>query len=242
MRVCLLIYSVIIASVCFGQQVGADSVYFSDAEKYARDLYRKFIHPSARLYNGPEYVDYAYQIKKGSPFLDAEEFTPGNIVYDGMLYENVPMRFDLVKEQIVIQDPFKSYSLSLITERVSSFSCLKHVFTRLVFNDSNAAAISTGLYEVLYDENTAVYKKQRKKIQEETQQDGVMMYIVESNSYFIRKDNRLFAADSKKAMLSVFNSRKNAIQQYMGKNKLNFRKDKAGTLVKVAAYYDLLTK
>lgn len=149
-----------------GQTPQADSLNYLSAVKNAKTLYRQFIDPPTGLYNGAEYVDYSYQITEGHPFFESADFNPGSVVYDGILYENVRLLYDIIKEQVVIKDPFEVYKPALINERVNEFTLSDHKFVRLVENDSANAAINTGFYEVLYSGTTGVYKKQKKKIQE----------------------------------------------------------------------------
>ncbi|MEP7317153.1 MAG: hypothetical protein ABI921_00375 [Panacibacter sp.] len=242
MRFTFLITAFFCVSFASGQTIQADSLNYVNALKNAKTLYRQFVDPPTGLYNGGEYVEYAYQIKEGDPFF-APDFKTGSVLYDGILYNNVPLLYDIFKESVVIKDPFEIYKLVLINERLSEFTIQDHRFIKLIGNDSNRSVISTGYYEVLYDGAIHVYRQEKKKMQENvTFTEGIKRYIVETNFYFIEKDNTLYPVNKKKSLLSALVNKKSEVQQFMRKNKLNLRKDKIGTLTKVAAYYDEINK
>ena len=96
MRSFLLLKTVFISSSLlfsfntFGQTAEIDSITYIKGINNAVAFYQQFIDPPTGLYNGSEYVDYANSIKDGTPYFMSTNFNPGSIVYDGVLYENIP--------------------------------------------------------------------------------------------------------------------------------------------------------
>lgn len=241
MKVSILFFFLPMSLSSFGQAPEADSINYTMAVQNAKAVYWKFISPSSGLFNGPEYVDYSFSIKEGHPFFQTADFRNGSVVYDGVLYENIPIVYDVSKDLVVINDPFKVYKLSLINERVAEFNIEKYHFVRLVNDLTTNDAIKTGYYQVLYSGSTIVYEREEKKLKEETSlTEGLKRFIVTGHSYYINKDKKIYSIGSKKSMLSLFKDKKSEIQQYMRKNKLNYKKDRENTLASVAAYYDQL--
>ncbi len=227
----------------FGQTAETDSINYTKGITTAVALYQQFVDPPTGLYNGRMYVDYAYSIKEGSPFFMDADFNTGSVIYDGVLYENVPLLYDVAAEELVIKDPFEIYKLSLINERVSSFLVLGHKFERLEQNSLNQSVISTGFYDVLYDGNISVYKKEKKRIQEDVSfSEGLKRFIVETNAYYFKKDSVFYEVNNKGSLLSLMQNKRKDIQQFIRKNKLDLRKDKANSFTRVAAYYDSINR
>lgn len=222
-----------------GQNVNTDSLNYAKGVSNALEMYRKFIDPSTVLYNGIEYNDYAYTLEKGSPYFMDTDFKTGSLFYDGVLFENIQLMYDLVKGQVLINEPFKIYKLSLINERVSWFSVLDHKFVRLVANDSDQSVITTGFYDLLYEADVSLYKKEKKKVNEEiTFPEGIHRSIIRSESYFLRKDGTLYSFSNKNSLLSLLKDKRKEIQQFSRKNKLDLRKDRENAFTRIVAYYN----
>src|SRR5689334_814266 len=72
-----------------------------------------------KLYNGIEYV-FLYRTVKGFPFFLTDTFEKNNIVYDGTLYQEIPLSYDIVGNQVVTLTP-DNYYIQLIPEKINSF-------------------------------------------------------------------------------------------------------------------------
>ena len=228
----------IAAHACIAQAL--DTSGYTSAINNAVVNYHQFLRPETGLYNGREYYDYSPTIKDGDPFFLSTKFNTGSVTYDGILYENVPILYDLVTSDVVITDSNYFYRIKLNGERVSRFSVLQHTFIRLD-EDSNAV-IKPGFYDLLYDGETRLYKKHIKRVQEAVTNEGVRRYIVESIDYYVLKGNVYYHVNSKKDLLSVLKDKKKELNASVKKNKLDTRKKKDESFTALVAYYDQLTK
>ena len=243
MRLPFLILALLFIFSSFAQSKLADSLNYLHAIENTKTFYKQFVDPPAGLYNGGEYVDYTYDINEGHPFFESPDFKPGSVLYDGILYENVPLLYDMVTGKVVINDPHKVFKLALINERVSEFIVSTHKFVRLVKEDSEKTVITTGFYELLYSGASGVFKMKKKKIVENiTISEGIRRYIVETNTYFIRKKESFYNVSSKSDLISIYKDKKKEIEQYMRNNKLSFKTNKENTLIQVTAFYDEINK
>ena len=127
--------------------------------------YHQFISNMAPLYNGPQYVEYDTRIHEGfHPFFQSAGFNPASIMYDHILYEKVPLKYDLVKNELVIKDPSGTFRFSPSNGKISYFKVLNHTFIRIVRDSSNRSVINTGFYDLLYNGNHLVLlQKETKK-------------------------------------------------------------------------------
>ena len=181
-------------------------------------------------------------LTKAFLFLNQFDFSIGTVEYDSMLYQHVPILFDEVKEAVIIKDVWGSKKIQLNTEKVTGFSLLNHHFVKLVQDSSGKSPIRSGFYDVLYQGNINVYKRQTKKVLESiTMSEGLKRKIDEQNNYFIKKESTFYAVTKKRDVLNITQDKRKEIQQYIKKNKLNIRKNKETALVQIAAYYDQLT-
>ena len=227
----------------FAQNKSTDSSDYIVSKKNAVSLYHQFVSPATNLYNGIEYIDYAYTLTEGNPYYTSTGFVKGNVGYNGVLYNNIPVLYDVLKEEVVIQNPAGQNKIRLHTEEVTSFDLADHHFVKLNADSLNRSVIRTGFYEVLYDNNISLYKKKTKKILESTSiSEGLKRTVDEQDGYYIRKSNSYYAVNSKRSLLNCLNDKKKDIQQFMKKNKLKIRQDKESALIKVVAHYDEITK
>ena len=150
------------------------------------DLFYSTVNESAHLYNGTEYIMYDQHIK-GDPYFTAADFRPGSVFYDGTLYENVPMLYELTTDNVIIRRYNQGVLMALISEKISYFKLLDHLFVHLVPDSTNKNIITNGFYDRIYNGNTVVYVK-RSKI---THDDAATFdkAFMEDNKYFIYKIN-----------------------------------------------------
>lgn len=215
----------------------------SAAIKSALSFYRKALKPETGLYNGRQYLSYSATINDGYPYFEYGDVQNGSVVYDNVLYENVPILFDVVKNEIVISDSAQFLKMYLNNEQVSSFTILNHKFIKLG-DSAETPGIKNGFYEVLYNgNNVSFYKKQTKNIQEKMGIiTGFERYIVMSEEYFLKKENKFYDAGSKKAVLNILKDKKNELNQFIKQNKLKLKKQNEPAFIQLLQYYDTLKK
>ena len=157
-----------------------------------------------------------------------------------MLYKNVPLLYDVVKDELLTHDLTNYYIIRLNNEGVRWFVIWDHTFIRLNLDSANNVALHTAYYDLLYNGNTPLYKKILKIIKENSGsfQQGINKFIVESDEYFIKKDNQYYIVKKKKSLLAILSNKKKEIEQFIRKNKLNLKKNKDYALIKIIAYYD----
>lgn len=204
----------------------------------AGDVYNPFIEKQSRLYNGIEHLGYSYKIKGHAYFLQ-KELATGTVVYDELEFANVPMLYDLLKDQVVVQH-FNGFSkVGLVSQKVKEFTLLNHHF---IYLDSTLGApITTGFYDELYNGNIKVLVKRGKFI-EETVRDEVEREFIATNAFFIQKAGTYYAIKNYKGLLTVLKDKAPAIKQYLRKNRIKFRKGPENAVLKASVFYDSINK
>src|SRR5882762_8855848 len=100
------------------QSAGKDSLVAAAAYASAVQQYHDYLAPETGLFRGSQYVDYAYQLEEGHPFFDQNHLRKGSVLYDGVLYKNISLLYDLVKQVLVINDPYNSFRIALNSGQV----------------------------------------------------------------------------------------------------------------------------
>src|SRR6185295_7926393 len=91
----------------------ADDTTLRENALNAINAYYQNLGEESPLYNGSEYLEYAYTLQEGHPFFQLATFVNGNINLEGMIFHDVPMLYDIVKDQVIIQDFHRVYKINL---------------------------------------------------------------------------------------------------------------------------------
>ena len=221
------------------QTADRDSLLYLSAYNYAIQTYHAALTPETGLYRGGQYVDYAYLISGGHPFLGEGKIKNGSVLYNGILYEHVPLLYDLVKQQVVTYNPANVFKIALINEQIDSFTIGQQIFIRL--RDSlNRTAPRVGFYEQLYKGRITLLKKEKKTMEEDVSNpaEGVKHLVYTTIFYYIKKGDIYYPVNTKRSLLYALGSRSKEAKKFMRKNDLKMRDDKERTLLQISAWYD----
>jgi hypothetical protein len=213
----------------------------SNVQKDSSDLinvYYQSLGEQSPLYNGSEYIEYAFTIQEGHPFFASGTYINGDINFDGMVFHNVPILYDIVKDLVVVQHFQKVYKINLVPEKIDWFTLSGHTFVRLTYD--SADQIKTGFYDQLYNGKTALFARREKKILEENVNLQVYRTINSRNFYYIRKEKVYYPIRSLHTLLDVLKTQKKAILQNLKKSKIKFRKNPEQAMLMAVEYYDQL--
>lgn len=207
---------------------------------HAGDVYNPFIEKQSRLYNGVEHLGYSFKIKGHAYFLQ-KELQTGTIVYDELAFTNVPMLYDLLKDQVVIQHFNRFTKIGLVSEKVKEFTLFNHHFIRLKADSLSASPLLTGFYDEMYTGRVTVLVKRVKYI-EETIKDELEREFQPQDLYFIKKEGVYYAVKNYKGLLAILKDRSREVKQYLRRNKIKYRKGPENAIVKATVYYDTINK
>jgi len=223
------------------QPTSSDNVFYKNAVNNAIKLYHQSSGDQSGIYNGSQYGGYNFSFKEGHPYFSTDQFNMGSIVYDGVLYDSVMLLYDEIIEVVVMQNVV--IRVQLITDKISGFKVNNNNFIRIVKDSNSSALISTGFYNLLYNGDITLLKKEVKSIREQISNiDGLQRFVDQKIHYYIKDADGYHAIKRKKDLLALFKSHKKQVQQYIRENHLSYRKDRDNTLIKVTAYYDGLKK
>lgn len=223
---------------------GQDTVSAADPRKPLIDttiaLYHQFTDKQSRLYNGPEHIPYSPALEGHAYFLDKLIHT-GTVVYDGIIYNNVKMQYDLIRDYLVIVHFDGFFRMNLVTEKVKEFSFNGHQYVRLEKDSVNGLPFADGFYDKLYSGSMTVLTKRTKRI-EETVTDRLIQKVVEKDFYYVYNGKKYIHVRSFKSLLDIVKDRSKEVRQYLRKNKIRYRKERENAIVKAIEYYDSLKK
>lgn len=207
----------------------------------ALSFYHTWLTPETHLFRGSEYVAYTQLLKSGYPYFGENSRRRGTVYYDGVLYKNVFLYYDLVTGQLVMNDTYNVFKIALFNELVDSFSIEDHFFIHL--RDSlNPTAPHNGYYEQLFNGHILLLKKEKKEILEDLNQGEHAIHYIEGadSSYYLKIGNTYHPVNNRRSLSNTLKNRKKDLKRFLRSQHLSMRKEREITLIKVAAWYDSL--
>ena len=201
----------------------------------------KRLYAQQDLINGREYHRYTIFFAGGMPYFKTDSLTIGSIEFDEKKYEHIPLLYDQVMDEVVINNYDRSNFIRLVRPRVQRFSVLGSSFINLNRVDKK---ITDGYYEILHEGKIKLYKKDKKEIINDARIGQDVRKVIKSTvNYYLYKDGKYFNVRSVNSLISALDDREEELKQFAKKNKKKYRD--TGTdiaLAEVAAYYDQLTR
>lgn len=243
LRISLLCFScAFFTGTSFAQTAATDSV---DLKMASANFY-KAIGQESRLYNGHEYQPYDLQIKNNALFpYDAKTWAIGEVDYDGVTYHGVPMMYDIYKDAVVVQLYNRFSMFTLLSERVKNFSFSGHHFIRIEADQipDNKAGLMTGFYDELYAGRLEILAKRKKTLQNSSNAVAAPeTFFSSTDDYYLKKGNRYYKIGSKASIFKLLKDKKSELQKYLKQNDINYGDNVELAMVKIASYYDQVTK
>ena len=221
-----------------GQAV-ADTAFRQKAIENLIGLYRTSTGLQAHLYNGPLYEPYPRQFTSGHQFFNIDSVTKGSVSYEGLGYYDIPMRYDIVRDEVIIQHP-TGFPVNLIKQKLDSFTLFDEHFVKIENVKDVNGMDSIGYYHQVYSSpDISFLVRRRKFLQEVTGRTSIETVVYSKNFYYIVKEGVCYPIKNKKALLEILEDKKSETQQYIKRNKLRFKQFENDVLQTVS-YYDQL--
>ncbi|RZK61394.1 MAG: hypothetical protein EOO59_05175 [Hymenobacter sp.] len=204
------------------QQPGADSSLVAAARRALTQRYATGLGENVRLYNGPEYVSYVRRDTQGHRFFGTDAPQPATITYAGRTYAGVPLRYDLVRRQLVLRAPGGGLEMSLIDEQVARFEVGGHTFLHLQADSARQLPAGPGFYDLLVDGPVRLLGVHRKTLQKRSTGTENISEITARDEYFVERARRYYPVGKLGAVLHLFPENKAALRRFSKEHHLKF--------------------
>jgi hypothetical protein len=233
-RLLIVLFFFCFCQISFCQVKEADSADYKMAVTRAERIYQQARGLQLALYNGPNHNGYPASIK-GLAYFISENWQKGNVFYDGMLYENVSLKFDLVTNEVIVLHP-NGFQVILYTPKVQYFTLADQRFIYLV--QSNSQPLVTGFYHELAKGPMTILVKRQERIIESVNGLIIEKSFETNNQYYIVKEGRPLLIKSLEDILQYTGNKRKIIRKELRNNSLNFRKNKEAAVTLIAVTYN----
>jgi hypothetical protein len=217
------------------QSNATDSALYQRALQNTIQLYKDSLGPNLRLFSGTEFSG-AYRSSAGHPYFETADAVAGDIIYNDVRYPGMLLRYDLVNDQLICIYPRTNLNITLINQKVNAFTIGRHLFLQVHDDAATIDFPGAGFYELLNNGRVKAYVRRSKLLRDAAKPEDPARFI-QSDVYFLEKENRWFKIDGKKSLLAACKDRKAELAKYIQQHGLNFKTDPAGTIVQVIDHY-----
>ncbi len=224
-----------------GQNLTSDT---SSQQQKITSLIRNFntaIGENSRLYNGPEYEPYDPAIKGNAYYNDINVWKFGSVNYDGVVYNNVPMMYDIYKDCVAVLHYNKVLRYTLLNDKLYAFNLSDNHFVSVNADSLNNPSIRNGIYNQLYKGKTEVLEKRSKTIQVGTSGNLESYFTTEKKEFYLKVGMLYYNINGLSSILKALQDKKKQIQLFISNNHIRYKANPENVLVKIASYYDQLT-
>lgn len=210
----IAINCVLFSTIVHAQTDTSASAVYQPAVANAVRVYRQFRGDQSNLYQGPV-VEQSNFSGKGNPYFGGNDWFIGTVLYGGETYENVSLKYDLVRDQVVVLDPSIHSAFYLFKPRVIAFTLGNRRFVNLKNNTGSSPA--EGYYEVLADGAITLFQKRSKSLQESIGTGGIEQRYDEKTRFYAMKDGVYRDISSEKDLYALTGNFKAGIKDEVEK-------------------------
>ncbi|MFI5185249.1 MAG: hypothetical protein ACHQF0_00835 [Chitinophagales bacterium] len=216
--------------------------FLPDSVVYRLALNQTFAYNDSRiiktsgLYTGSQYVRDYYNVK-GHPFFQTDSLEKGDVFYNGVLYRNVNLLYDLSHDNVITEYSGDT-KIVLIPEKTDYFILSSHFFER----QADPLTAGEGFYDLLLNDEIKILAKRVKRLNTYSGSPGSIPFFMEIDNYFLYKDSSYHSVNNKKELLEALKNKKAELKDFISKNKPDFKRNFENTLIQTARYYEQISK
>lgn len=233
-----LCFIMILSAASVQAQQHSDSTFLKAALENNIKRYGQVIGGQTLLNNGSQYRQPDQSNDEQHPFFEFDDWVYGKVTYDNQKYDNVPLLFDIYKEQVITENYYNASEMALVYEKLSAFNIGEHNFIKI----DDETLPKPGFYELIYNGPSRVIAKKQKVMRETLSTREILIAFDNRFRYFIYKNGAYFQVRNRSSALKLFEDKKSSMKEHVKKYKMLFKTDFEKALKLTAAHYDALNK
>jgi hypothetical protein len=231
-RLSFLLLLILVSCKLFSQKQTPDSSLTEVSLNKALSFYKEHTGGYVFVNSGIEYTS-SFPKSAGHPFLE-NSFFNGNITYNGILYIEVPMKLDLVNQELVVMN--NQSLLSIIDKaKVEDFTINNRYFINLT-KEKYPFVSEYGFYELVYKNDMSVLVKKTKFVQPATKVDELNTFL-ELNKFFVLSKNQFHLIKTEKDLLKLLGNKKAEVREVLKSKKIKFKNNPEQAIITAVDYY-----
>ncbi|HMJ71044.1 MAG TPA: hypothetical protein VK508_19220 [Cyclobacteriaceae bacterium] len=209
-----------------------DTTFVVAAKDNAVQFYTQTIGVQSRLFEGSDYKEYIAQ-RDEFPYLN-DDVVYGSVKYAGEVYKNIPLYYDLEKDQVITSYPFGN-KVQLLREKVEYFDIGGHKYVLL-----QNTKVQDGFYDLLYDGKMKFYVHRQKVPVLKVNSNGseATRTFEERVKYFILKNGAFHTVRSKGSVMGLLKDKKKDLKKALRTEKVRFGQERERSITLLLKNYE----
>lgn len=201
--------------------------------------YERTLAMSLPIYRGSIYTEYHRGVR-GHPFWLIDDWEYGRLKYDGQWYPNVYLRYDLMRDIVLLQGYDENgylVSLQINQLKTQAFEIKDQTF---VHEQSGVVAekLGKGFYELHYDGHVRVLLKRKKSMQQQVSHNRIDLEFQERTRLYIEKEENVYPIKSRGRIIALLDDDGRNLRNHLRAKGLKSGPDILGTACEAAAFHD----
>jgi hypothetical protein len=197
-----------------GQEIGPEA------------LYREKIPMTPEVFNGGEYVEYpsAYI---GHAFFQSTAYNYADIVFNGIVYKDIPLLYDLVSQNLIALNPIHAKKVILQSNRISEF-IIHSDFGDVKFVKGSTKVVAGDYADIFLEEivEDGLYAYHQKSLQREIKELERNTRFDQSESLLLFHGGELNPLKTKQSAIRILGMEKKLAREVIKEKGLKYRLDR----------------
>lgn len=193
------------------------------------DEFRQEVGDQAEMFAGKVEPGYPSTVYINHPYWLTDNFSQGDVVFRGLTYRNVSLRYDAYLKQLVVNTPVKRQNVSVPMDLVEKFT-LGGVRYERRKGEFMAILYSSPRIELVQQMNVMMREKLVDNVKVQYEFKPTMKYC-------LYRDGQVYEVTNLKSVSKLYPHLKKELKQFAKKYHLDFKENRQlslGTLVKYA--------
>lgn len=239
---CLALLFFVLSELCQAQEARRADILLLRTQGI-EEFMKKNYEVNPLLKYGKEYR-HKYPNTDGSQFFDGKVLDHWTLIYDGLTFNNVTLRYDNYNGFVLTPVVPGTHTNFLILDnnRISKFSVGSRQFLNVA--DSLDQVLKEGIYELAFDGTRSRLLIERlKKLHSPLYREyGELDQFISSDNYYLQTSNGVFRITSKKDLLQNLDNEPE-LKAFLKKSRIKLKISKQESepeIVQVLSHYDTL--
>lgn len=183
----------------------------------------------ALLYYGKEQLKYPLHYRH-HPYYQKPEYVKGSISHNGIQYNNVMLRLDLHRDELVVNSPDPPYNIVIEASQVGKILLHGDTFLSLPLPSTSGNLPHHGYFLLHQNGKYQVLEKINVSLDKVVEWGQLSMLFTANSTLYISVGESLFPVRSLRQLKKIMPERQKDIQRIVRDNRLNFRRNPLLTL------------
>lgn len=196
------------------------------------DKYQEQLPYFQELITGGQYAEPSRLIE-GDPFRFSRQFDLGGLTINGVYYPEVPLLYDIYRDQVVTFHPIFNQKILIKPEKIESFTLANGEQFRYFPSNPGYIHHSNGIYKLIHEGQILALAKTYKTTKEIRDLSKFDQIYVEKADYFLWENGQFHSISRPRDAFNVLQTEPKVFKRQLKSAGMNFRQNPEGYLKKL---------